>query len=94
MTGGFNDPDPAPYPGELDEPEFAAITDEPAGDAVIVDAEASCLKCAHFEVCAVYSGIRPMMQDWHTEDDPEAEAPIDVERLAWICEEYDPQPEP
>lgn len=92
MSQGFSDPDPAEVQDE--EQVFPALTDDPTGEIVMVDADASCLKCSHFEVCAVYSGIRPMMQDWHTEDDPEAEAPIDIERLAWICEMYDPVEEP
>lgn len=85
---GFSDPDPA-VPEDGGDNPFPA--QEESGDMLLVDAEASCLKCDHFEVCAVYSGIRPMMQDWHTEDNPESEAPIDVERLALICEEYSPE---
>lgn len=93
---GFSDPDPA----NVDEDEqplperFPSIPDDPQeleSEMVMVNADASCLKCSHFEVCAVYSGVRPMLEDWHTEDDPEAEAPIDVERLAWICEAYAPE---
>lgn len=90
MTEGFSDPDPA-VPDE-DDLEFPAIADDPddVGEMVVVDAEASCLRCSHFEVCAIYSGIRPMMQDWHTEDSEATEAPIDVEKLAWHCNKYDP----
>jgi hypothetical protein len=69
------------------------VTSDDDGDLMLVDAEASCLKCEHFEVCAIYSGIRPMMMDWHTDDAPDAEAPIELDKLAWICEKYDPQPD-
>lgn len=89
MTDGFSDPDPS----VPDDPEFPSLVEDPddAGELLMVDSSASCLSCSHFDVCAIYSGIRPMMQDWHTADDPEAEAPIDVERLAWICDSYDPE---
>lgn len=90
---GFTDPDPAvPDSGDDDPPDFPAEVTEDDEDAkmMVVDADASCLRCSHFEVCAIFSGIRPMMQDWHTEDSDDAEAPIDLEKLAWHCRKYDP----
>lgn len=89
MNDSFSQPDPAQSPDE--EPEFPSIPDDPAGDTdmVLVEAEASCLDCSHFEVCSVFAGIQPMMEDWHT-DGEDAEAPIDVEKLAWHCRKYDP----
>lgn len=91
----FSDPDGAEVPDD-EELEFPAIVeeDDDVDDLVLVNGEASCLKCSHFEVCAVFAGIRPMMQDWHTEEDEDAEAPIDVEKLAWHCTKYDPVEEP
>lgn len=89
----FTQPDPADGatvdPG-LDADDFAAVMGDDDSEMMLVDAEASCLKCEHFEVCAIYSGIRPMMMDWHTDDAPDAEAPIELDKLAWICEKYDP----
>lgn len=92
MGDDFSDPDPADPAPEI--PDLNSMVEgSPEGEALMIDTGASCLKCSHFDVCAVYSGIRPMMQDWHTEDAPGAEPPIDVERLAWICDEYDPDPD-
>jgi hypothetical protein len=85
----FTKPDPVEIEPDF-EADFEAVLDGESG-MFMVDEDASCLKCDHFEVCAIYSGIRPMMQDWHTDDAPDAEAPIELEKLAWICEQYDPQ---
>lgn len=104
MTGdGFSGSDPAPIPddddgalgSEADVPlteEFPAIPDDPGPDAdmVLVEEDASCLNCAHFEVCAVFKGIAPLMEDWHTEEE---DVPIDVEKLAWHCRKYTPTEE-
>lgn len=86
----FSRPDPADTGDDTVEPEFEAQTTDPSGDVVLVDADASCHNCSHFEVCAIYSGIRPMMMDWHTEDSEQAEAPIEIDKLAWHCKKYDP----
>lgn len=87
----WSDPDPADVPDDGAEvsPEFDAVVGEEEGVA-LVDARASCFDCAHFEVCAIFAGIRPMMQDWHTDEEEEAEAPIDIEKLAWHCKQYEP----
>jgi hypothetical protein len=92
----FTGPDPKNADSDEEvEPEFAAEVTEDDGDAemMIVDANASCLRCQHFEVCAIFSGIQPMMQDWHSENDEDDEPPIDVEKLAWHCREYLPKEE-
>lgn len=96
MTDGFSQPDPAvPDTDDADGDdvtlvdEFPALTDDPAEvetDAALVTEDSSCLDCSHFETCAIFKGIKPMMDDWHTD-----EPPVDVERLAWHCAEYDPR---
>ena len=91
---GFTDPDPTGATDDDEvEPDFPAeITDEDFdGEFVALDADASCHKCEHFEVCAIFSGIAPMMQDWHTEDEDGGEVPIDLEKLAWHCKKYAPE---
>lgn len=89
----WGDPDPAAVPGEED--VFVG------GDGVeIIAGDVSCTHCEHFPVCAVFSSIMPLMQDWHTEagsedvpfdaDDVDAELPFEPDELAVICTHYAP----
>lgn len=99
---GFSTPDPAPidpdgdpddervpFPAELEDDADVDPEEALDGRYAIMDTEASCLNCSHFEVCAVFSGIKPLMEDWHT-GEQDGEPPIDVEKLAWHCRKYDP----
>lgn len=96
VSDGFSDPDPAPSVGDMSgfEDLEALVTDRDAADEMaLVDADASCKKCAHYPVCGLYTGIQPMLDQWHTETDGAAETPIEPTKLAWICSAYDPEPE-
>lgn len=91
--GGFSGADPADVPDDTDEiPSLEAMmSEDDGGEMVVISGEASCEKCAHKRVCAIYSGVKPML-DGMIEKTGE-EPPIDAERLAWICEEYTPEEE-
>lgn len=89
--GGFEwgpGPQETPMPGVPDDPPYPSQEGvDPAEDSIaVVDADASCHDCAHFDVCAIYKGFQPLLSEWHTE-----EPPVDAEKLAWHCDRYDPE---
>lgn len=75
---GFADPNPAPIP------EDPALVIE-GGAMLDMDVEVSCEDCAHYNVCAIFKGFAPMMEDWPQEE----EQPVDPSNLALICESFE-----
>ena len=64
------------------------MSEDDGGEMVVISGEASCEDCIHKPVCAIYSGVKPMLEGMV--DKTGEEPPVDPERLAWICEEYLP----
>ncbi|MFW6093760.1 MAG: hypothetical protein ACODAC_07285 [Pseudomonadota bacterium] len=71
--------------------EFADLIPGDTGEYEIISPDVSCANCAHRNICALYSGIAPMLADWPAGD---GEPPIDLDDLAVICGEYLPDDEP
>lgn len=87
------DADPAPPdPDEGFErplPDDVGAVDALDGVTIIGEG-VSCTNCAHFQVCAIISGVRPMLDGWQAGEEGADDAPIDPEHLARICDAYDP----
>lgn len=99
MAEGFSDPDPAdeqpgipdPKPREEVDHELNAVID--TGEGVLaVDKEASCVRCAKFDVCSIFQGFASMINsEWgESSDGAQQDPPVDPEKLAMHCTEYEP----
>lgn len=80
MTDGFSTPDPAPL-SDQDQ-------DEIPDNAPEFEITSSCENCAHKPVCAVYSGVKPLLDGW--DEKTGSEPPLNAEHLALICRMYAP----
>lgn len=61
-------------------------------DFELVDPDASCHKCAHYDVCAILNRFAAVAIEGTNVQDP-ADAPVQPDELAKICDSYAPDAE-
>ncbi len=81
---GFSGPDPADVPMPTDDDPSTIPPGDGGGgdDVIVVSEEVHCENCEHFDVCAYYAGVKPMLEDPQT---GHGEPPFDAGSLAAIC---------
>jgi len=58
------------------------VTDLQSDEVTIAGEDVDCRNCIHFEVCAFFAGIQPMLAQ-------EEDAPIEATDLAVICDAFE-----
>ena len=88
----MNDSDTDPDSFKPSDPQAQTEADG-EDDWLVFSPDRSCDNCAHAPVCAILAGIRPMLQNWSAGTEPDAVAPVELYRLALICEAFLPADE-
>lgn len=101
MSDGFTGPDPArddDDDGDDSPPlsgDFPAVPDDPGESDIgiegytLVTRDASCEKCVHRAVCAIYQSFAQTVENSFNEDISDGDPPVDPDKLAWHCREFE-----